>query len=111
MIGMETEGELCRARVHGEMTIYSAAQLRRELAAAMDEPRDLELDLEGVTDIDSAGIQLLMLLKRERDAHDRKLALSNHSSTVLDVFELMGLIGYFNDPVVLTKTRGGNHGS
>ncbi len=111
MIEVENEGTLCRAQLRGEMTIYNAVPLKQELVGLLGRSGDLELDLSGITDIDTAGVQLLMLLKRECAARDRSFILSNHSGVVLDIYELMGLVGYFSDPVVLTKARGGAHGS
>ena len=49
--------------ITGEMTIYTAREWRDELLAALAAPGDVELDLSGVSDIDAAGIQLLVSLR------------------------------------------------
>ena len=95
-----------RAHISGEMTIYNAAALKEELMPVFgDDQRDLEIKLDGVTEIDSAGAQLLMLVKKECARTNRNLSLSGHSNAVLDTFELMGLATYFGDPVVLTSSK------
>lgn len=50
--------------IEGELTIYRAAELKDALLAAVNHSPVLEVDLAGVTDIDTAGVQLLMLAKR-----------------------------------------------
>jgi anti-anti-sigma factor len=88
------------------MSIYNAAALKEKFMTVLNDPRELEINLANVTEIDSAGVQLLMLAKRERASRNQPLILTNHSSGVLDVFELMALVGYFNDPIVLAKEKG-----
>ncbi|HED13287.1 MAG TPA: STAS domain-containing protein [Gammaproteobacteria bacterium] len=48
----------------------------------------MELELSQVLDIDTAGIQLLGLLKREAMDRDISLEFKNHSTTVQDAFTL-----------------------
>ena len=85
-------------RIQGEMTIYLAAELKQALLA---EPAPCEIDLSGVTDIDTVGVQLLILAKREAQASGRELRLVAHSPAVTDVFELLGLASIFDDPLVM----------
>lgn len=92
-------------RIEGELSIYRAAELKQAL---FDEPRPLEIDLSGVTEIDTVGVQLLMLAKKTALAQKRELRLVAHSQTVTEVFELLDLAAYFDDPLVMTQqTVGG----
>jgi len=111
MFRLEQQKRKCRAHIDGEMTVYTAAALKEKLAEILEEPRDLEINLANVTEIDTAGAQLLMFVKKARASQGRAMTLSHHSSCVLDVFELLGLVSYFNDPVVLTRAQGANHGA
>ena len=85
-------------RLQGELTIYRAAELKQALLA---EPAPIEIDLSGVTDIDTAGVQLLMLAKRVAQTEKRELRLVAHSQAVSEVFELLNLAAYFDDPMVM----------
>ncbi len=85
-------------RLEGELTIFRAAELKSQL---LSEPLPREIDLSGVTEIDSAGVQLLMLVKKFALAQQRELALVRHSPAVLEVFELLNLAAFFNDPLVM----------
>lgn len=111
MLRVEEQQHRCQVVVEGEMTIYNAAALKDALMPALEDPRELEINLANVTEIDSAGVQLLMLAKQERASRNQALMLSDHSSAVLDVFELMDLVAHFNDPVVLPGDKGEHHGS
>lgn len=101
----------CKAHIEGEMTIFTAAELGEKMTAVIGDARVLEINLSHVNEIDSAGVQLLMLAKKEREKQGYKLSLVDHSGVVVDAFELMGLLAYFNDPVVLTKEKGEKHGA
>lgn len=90
-------------RIEGELTIFRAAELKPALLA---EPMPLEIDLSGVTELDSAGVQLLMLAKRAAQSHQRELHLVAHSPAVIEVFELLNLAAYFGNPLVMAR-RGG----
>ena len=85
-------------RIEGELTIFRAAELKPQL---LSEPLPREIDLSGVTELDSAGVQLLMLAKTAALAQQRELPLVGHSPAVLEVFELLNLAAYFNDPLVM----------
>ena len=92
-------------RLEGELSIYRAAELKQAL---LDEPAPSELDLSGVTDIDSAGVQLLMLAKKTAQTHQRELRLVAHSPAVTEVFELLNLALFFGDPLVMSNRAGAN---
>lgn len=85
-------------RIVGELTIFRAAELKQALLRT---PAPTEVDLSGVTEIDSAGIQLLMLAKKTALKHQRDFRLVAHSEPVMDVFELLDVARYFNDPLVM----------
>lgn len=84
--------------IEGEMTIYTAAQLYAELAPFLALASPLDIDLSQVTEIDGAGLQLLMLAKRETLRTGVALQLRGHSPAVLEVFELCDLGGTLGHP-------------
>lgn len=84
--------------IEGELTIFRAGELMHALLA---EPPATEIDLSGVTEIDTAGLQLLMLAKKKALAERRELRLVAHSAAVTEVFELLNLAAYFGDPLVV----------
>ncbi len=87
--------------VKDDMTIYNAASLKETLLGFCEPGKELQLDLSAVNEIDSAGVQLLLLLKAESQKRGFTLKLSRHSEAVIEVFELLKLGMYFGDPIVI----------
>ncbi len=100
-VHIERSDSICTLRVDGEMTIYSAAEHKAQLLDHLDECEELELDLSGVGEMDSAGLQILLLLKRESEKAGHSLRLTNHSQAVFEVLELLNMQAHFGDPVVI----------
>ena len=80
------------------MTIYRAAELHQALLAHLEQREIVEVDLSGVTELDTAGVQLLLFAKQVAGARNKTLSLRDHSPAVLEVFELLNLAWYFGDP-------------
>lgn len=92
-------------RIEGEMTIYRAAELKQTLLEALAGQAALDIDLAGVTEIDTAGVQLLMLAKKTAGERQCELRLGAHSEAVTQVFELLNLATYFGDPLVVAARQ------
>jgi len=88
--------------INDEMTIYTALEQKNALAKYLINNKELQVDLSGVSEIDSAGLQILMFMKREANDRHIKLSLINHSQPVVEVFELLKLGNHFGDPIVLS---------
>lgn len=87
----------------GEMTIYHALEIKSQLCGYMKEYSEIELDLAQVTEMDSAGTQLLMLMKCELTKNGKILQVTSHSRAVMTVFELYNLAAYFGDPLLMSS--------
>ena len=61
----------------------------------------MEIDLAGVSEIDSAGLQLLVMAKNEARARGKTLGISRHSPAVLEVLDTCNLEGFFGDAVLI----------
>jgi anti-anti-sigma factor len=82
-------------RIEGEMTIYRAAQLKDEMLTALSASQALDLDLASVTEMDTAGAQLLLLLQREAKAVGKPVCLTAQSQSVAEVMRLCGIDAVF----------------
>jgi anti-anti-sigma factor len=74
----------------GELTIYRAAELRTLLLQHLADGTR-RIDLSGVTEIDSAGFQLLVAARRSAEAAGVALALVAPSAAVRDLAATLGL--------------------
>jgi len=75
----------------GELTIYEANAASENLCRAFGSGELRRVDLAGVTELDTAGLQVLLLARRLRTPADEPVALVNHSETVREVLGLVGL--------------------
>lgn len=98
---LEPSGALHRLRLEGELGIYAASELKTALMDALASAAELEIDLAGVSEIDSCGMQLLAAAKRAAQDGGKTLRLANHSPAVIELIELYDLAGWFGDPLVL----------
>lgn len=90
-----------RLLLQGDCNIYSAGELKSTLLTALREQPALELDLSGITEIDSAGIQVLMAAKNFARAGGQQLQLANHSAPVLELIEIYDLASWLGDPLIV----------
>lgn len=91
-------------QIEGEMTIYRAVELKHALMDPLRNGGILEADLSGVTEIDTTGLQLLMLAKKTAQERGGELRLVGHSAAVIDVLELLDVADWFADPLELPAT-------
>lgn len=91
-------------RLDGELTIYSAQETRllllQSVAALAEDPAQtvLQIDLSGISEVDTAGMQLLMAARRQAQAQQKDVRLVGHGAAVTEVIELLGLAAYFAEP-------------
>ena len=95
---MEQTPSGSRLQIDGDMTVQCAAQLRDEILATLPLEGDLEIDLSGVAEIDTAGLQLLLQVKRR---YGQNLRFINHSQAVLEILDTGHVAGHFGDPMVI----------
>jgi anti-anti-sigma factor len=101
MISHQVENGVYRVRLEGEMTIYQALELKQELMQRLHDCAEMEVSLAGVSEMDTAGFQLLVLAKREAARLGRPMRLVEHSPATLEVMDLFNMAAYFGDPVVM----------
>lgn len=90
-------GGALHAALSGELDHHSAAQIRRELDAALGEDvRELVLDLSGVSFMDSSGIGVILGRYRtmqDRGGRLRVSAMSTYAARILKMAGILPLIG------------------
>lgn len=82
----------------GELCIQDAADLKPELLGILVQGADCEIDLSQVSEVDSAGVQLLLMLRREAEQRGCGLSFVNHSAVALEVIQLLNLSTALSQP-------------
>ena len=90
-----------------DLTIYHALDLKTSLLEALSTCDELELDLRQVGEIDSAGLQLLILLKREALRAGKQVQIIGHSQSVRATIEFCNLAAELGDPLVIPAAEAG----
>lgn len=78
--------------ISGELTIYTACEWRDKLVNEMAGNDDIQLELADVSEIDSAGLQLLLAMQHQAAGEGRQLQFGQCSPVVralLDFAQLM----------------------
>ncbi len=89
--------------IAGDLTIYTALEHREKLLDTVRKEEHCVLDMSGVTEIDAAGLQVLMMAKLEAQRTDHVLEFVKHSDPVISVIDLCNLSALFGDPLVLSE--------
>ncbi|WP_426192689.1 STAS domain-containing protein [Massilia sp. DWR3-1-1] len=84
-----------RVRLDGEMSIYRAAELKETLLAPLAAGTLVELDLSAVSELDTAGVQLLLLARQTARGLGGDVCVLASSAPVQDLLDLLGLADSF----------------
>lgn len=87
MVQVESMPDRCRLALSGELTIYHAAALKTALVTALAEVKQpVELDLSAVTELDTAGLQLVWAVAKQYQG--RLAAASPAAQELIDLYRL-----------------------
>lgn len=84
-----------------DLTIYHALLQKQALLDALASGGDLELDLSQVNEMDTAGLQLLILLKKEAQNTGKCVRIVAHSQAVSSLIDFCNVAAEFGDPLVI----------
>jgi anti-anti-sigma factor len=80
-----------QSTVDGELTIVTVTEQNRRLQALLSGEAGVTIDLSGVTEVDTAGLQVLLLALREAERIGVPLQFHSPSEPVRAVLDLTGL--------------------
>jgi anti-sigma B factor antagonist len=88
--------ELCKLTIEDDMTIYSINEIKNALSHEIELHQKFDLDLSSVEEIDTAGIQLLLALRRECILKNKEFKISAASAVVTTLFKNYSINSLFN---------------
>ena len=77
--------------VSGALDIYDVESLREVLLRELTKRAELVLDLTGVTECDTAGVQLICAARKSAEKSGKRLKLERPSSAFVTCCERLGL--------------------
>ena len=104
-IHVKTKNGHCQLQIKGDMNIYNAPELKRQLLDHLGSAAGLDVDLSQVDEIDTAGFQVLYLTKCEAAKSGKTLHLTARSPAVVEIMELYNTATYFGDSVTVSSRQ------
>jgi ABC-type transporter Mla MlaB component len=78
--------------------VSGATSLKESLAALLDEPLPVTLDITTLQRIDTAGLQVITAFVRERAGHGRTVEWQGTSPALITAAQLLGLTSLLSLP-------------
>lgn len=94
--------------IHGEFNIYTAGEWRDRLSEVFAQTGDVRVDLSEVTEIDTAGLQLLIAARFQAEKEAREFILVNYSQPVINALDFCRLSDFFLGNLLLPAAQRGN---
>jgi anti-anti-sigma factor len=98
-IDVEELNNFCVIDVKGGVNLSYAAELKDVLLDAITNHPDVEVRLQDINEMDSAGVQILWLAKREALQLQKNLRYVDHNPVVIELLQIYNLIEEFADPL------------
>lgn len=98
LVSQNPEGPLT-VELHGECSIYDAAEMKAQFADIFLQERPMVIDLAGVLAMDTAILQVLIAAAAEARRKRIPFSLKNHTPAVLSIFSLFGVVDFFGDVI------------
>ena len=93
---IEVNGNQARVVLEGKLDANTAPELREKLSKLPDEIDNIELDIEKVIYISSAGLRVILQYHNQMNQRGGKLTVCHPSENIMEVLEDTGLSGCLN---------------
>lgn len=87
----EVKGEKTFLKIEGSLSIYEASALQQALIECFETSKTVAIDLQGVTDCDITGIQLLHSARMTAEAREKAIKITAVSPAVTEALAAAGL--------------------
>lgn len=87
-----------------KFNIYSLNSIRQDVLNALQLGLNIQADASCVSEADSAAVQFLISCKNEFRIKSRTFSIVNHTPALLDLLDIYGLIGFFEDRIRISQT-------
>lgn len=102
-------GKQARIKIEGNFVIYSIGKWKALILEKINDIEVLLADFEKVSHVDSAAIQILISTKKFFIKNNKKFTIVNHSSKLIEYLDIYGLIGCFEDKILVSAKERENY--
>ena len=93
---MSNKRKEVKISLNGEMTIYTCNEMKIKLMEAVSKDCNVTINVSNVTEMDTAGLQLLILVKNELMQNDFQLMIIGKNESVTGVMNICNMSEYFS---------------
>ncbi|MES0489800.1 MAG: STAS domain-containing protein [Leptospirales bacterium] len=108
-VQIQEKGEHSIVKLEGELTIYFASQVLDAIYDLLNKTDKIAVDLSGIIEADTSGIQALIVIKREAFRRKKTIKYVNHSEIIVRLIDLLGLVGLFGDKIKIPAENRDNY--
>ena len=87
------DGERAQGRLSGDLTVSTVDTVKDDLFSMLNSEA-IALDLSALEEIDTCGLQLLLVFQRQAAMQQRGLGVSGVTAQFADLLDLYGLSGF-----------------
>lgn len=100
---IKTDAKIFQMSIEGELTISRSAELKELILPLITshEEIEIEIDLSHVSEIDAAGVMLMISARLEARQNKKTLRFVGHSGQVTEAVDFCDLSTFFGDPIVI----------
>ena len=95
-ITKQADDSKCALILNGDMTIYMAEENKEHFDDYFNNDLDISLDMSSVSEFDSTGFQMLLLLERQAKENNKTFNVKPASPAVEEILTLYNKLDWLN---------------
>jgi anti-sigma B factor antagonist len=95
-----------KAKLQDSLDITNVSEARDNILQLLNSGDSIRFDLSSMTEIDTAGVQLVLAVRKEAIALGKECRFVHPSPPVDDVFRALGRSGIFDESVLTAQAKG-----
>ncbi len=95
-----------KAKLHDALDIAGVVEARDHLLQILESGDSVRLDFSSLAEIDTAGIQLVLSMRKEAAARGKECRFVHPAPAIEEAFRLLGCAGVFDESVLTSPAKG-----
>ncbi|MEK7393702.1 MAG: STAS domain-containing protein [Fibrobacterota bacterium] len=105
-ISATKNGDSVKAKLQDALDITTVSEARDNILQLLNSGGSIRFDLSSMTEIDTAGVQLILAVRKEASAMGKECRFVHPSPPIEDVFRALGRSGIFDESVLTAQAKG-----
>jgi len=105
-INVTKSGDLVKAKLQDSLEISTVSEARDNILQLLNSGSSIRFDLSSMTEIDTAGVQLILAVRKEALMQGKECRFVHPSPAVEEAFRILGCGAVFDESVLTAQTKG-----